>query len=112
MQRIIDQALSRTYKPDTPPYLRDAQGQLRDSQGQTPPYLRDSKGQLRDAQGQKVYVCSGCSKMFPTPAMLRRHEMIHTGERPYKCEDCGKTFQQKVHLTGHQRRVHPVDTAE
>ena len=82
MQRIIDQALVEApQKPGKPRFLRDA-------------------------QGQKVYICTNCSKMFPTPAMLRRHEMIHTGERPYRCEQCGKTFQQKVHLTGHTRRVH------
>ena len=57
---------------------------------------------------RKVYACSFCSKMFPTPAKLRRHEIIHTGERPFKCQLCEKTFQQKVQLERHYKQFHPT----
>ncbi|KAK8394013.1 hypothetical protein O3P69_006305 [Scylla paramamosain] len=86
-----------------------------------------------------VNKCLQCDKKFIKPSQLKRHMMIHTGERPfkctyegcdrafnqkytmlihldihtgrkdYKCEFCNKEFVQKSNLRCHIKRVHPVN---
>ena len=47
--------------------------------------------------------CPICSKTFTTPKGLRKHNLIHTGEKPYQCTVCGKSFRQTGGLTSHMR---------
>ena len=50
-------------------------------------------------------VCCYCEKSFNTPSKLKRHERIHTGDKPYQCSHCDKAFTQagtlKLHLRMH-----------
>ncbi|XP_036398177.1 zinc finger protein 770-like [Megalops cyprinoides] len=46
--------------------------------------------------------CPECPKSFCSPSKLRRHCLIHTGQRPFRCLECGKTFRQLSHLKTHQ----------
>ena len=39
-------------------------------------------------------VCCYCDKSFNTPSNLKRHERIHTGDKPYQCSHCDKAFTQ------------------
>lgn len=45
--------------------------------------------------------CPTCLKTFCSPSKLKRHFMIHTGQKPYSCGDCGKSFRQVWHLKTH-----------
>ena len=49
--------------------------------------------------------CTVCSKMFKERHKLKRHMMIHTGEKPYPCHFCGKAFSLEYNLNT-QIRVH------
>lgn len=46
--------------------------------------------------------CDICFKKFVSPSKLKRHYLIHTGQRPFKCDVCGKTFTQASHVRTHR----------
>ncbi|XP_032357230.1 zinc finger protein 271 [Etheostoma spectabile] len=48
------------------------------------------------------YRCDICFKHFVSPSKLKRHYLIHTGQRPFRCDICGKTFRQSSHVTTHR----------
>uniref|UniRef100_A0A8C9U0Z6 C2H2-type domain-containing protein n=1 Tax=Scleropages formosus TaxID=113540 RepID=A0A8C9U0Z6_SCLFO len=54
-------------------------------------------------KGNVKHQCSECSKCFSSPSKLRRHCLIHTGQRPFHCWECGGTFRQLAHLKTHQQ---------
>ena len=49
----------------------------------------------------KVHNCSYCSYSTYRSYSLRRHMLIHTGEKPFTCNICERGFAQKSHLTYH-----------
>ena len=58
-------------------------------------------------QGEPVlenkFVCLLCGKTFLHKAWLRRHFLVHTGERPYNCSFCQKSFQHKWKMENHAK---------
>ncbi|XP_027010786.2 zinc finger protein 770 [Tachysurus fulvidraco] len=56
----------------------------------------------RELSRRQDYSCSVCLKHFNAPSKLRRHVLIHTGQRPFRCTDCFRGFRQKSHLQVHK----------
>ena len=55
--------------------------------------------------GDKLFQCphKDCGKRFLDNAKLKRHMLVHTGEKPYKCHICGKRFSLDFNLKTHMR---------
>ncbi|CDW53939.1 Zinc finger protein [Trichuris trichiura] len=53
----------------------------------------------------KPYACqhANCNKRFANKFLLKKHEFIHTGERPHQCPYCCKRFNRKDNLLRHKK---------
>ena len=49
----------------------------------------------------KKFLCNVCGKRFIRSAYVRRHKLLHSGEKPYRCHICRKPFSRKDHLHSH-----------
>ncbi|CDW86471.1 transcriptional repressor protein yy1-like [Stylonychia lemnae] len=55
--------------------------------------------------GERQYLCTvnGCGKKFLDNSKLKRHQLVHTGEKPYICGLCNKKFSLDFNLKTHLR---------
>ncbi|KAJ2159868.1 hypothetical protein GGF46_002707 [Coemansia sp. RSA 552] len=55
------------------------------------------------------FMCSLCESRFGRMEHVKRHQLVHTGERGFKCPTCKKTFARKdnmvQHLRAHRRKM-------
>ncbi|XP_017837643.1 zinc finger protein 629 isoform X2 [Drosophila busckii] len=61
----------------------------------------------KSSRSLRCYPCPLCQRPFGTRHNLKRHYMIHTGEKPYSCSKCRKPFREystlKKHMVTHKR---------
>ena len=55
--------------------------------------------------GKKLFVCGKCDKSYKSSRYLRRHEMLHEGERllNFACNQCDKCFTWPEDLQRHKK---------
>ncbi|OBS57566.1 hypothetical protein A6R68_11311 [Neotoma lepida] len=55
--------------------------------------------------GPRQHVCAECGKAFAERSKLKRHFLVHSGEKPFQCtfEGCGKRFSLDFNLRTHIR---------
>ncbi|TDL22386.1 hypothetical protein BD410DRAFT_788656 [Rickenella mellea] len=59
----------------------------------------------------KTHACWMCHKSFDRPSTLRKHLLVHTGEKAFACDICGRRFGVASNLNRHTRRcaLRPVN---
>ncbi|GIX78052.1 hypothetical protein CEXT_75081 [Caerostris extrusa] len=53
--------------------------------------------------GDKPHACKQCGKRFSLESHFRQHLLVHTGEKKHECGTCGKRFAQESNLRTHER---------
>ena len=56
---------------------------------------------------QRKYVCCFCNRRFGWSTDLKRHIILHTGEKPFQCKFCHVAFTRKFLLQNHMKKLHP-----
>jgi len=59
-----------------------------------------------DLDTEESLECNICDKLFESSAKLKRHKVIHNGDKPYACDVCESAFNQKANLKRHKKSCH------
>lgn len=50
--------------------------------------------------------CPYCLKLFRSGYDMKRHQRVHTGEKPFECQQCDKMFARKDNYRLHMLKYH------
>ena len=60
-------------------------------------------------ENHNAYVCEICHRNFAQSSNLKRHMLLHSGEKPFNCVECNKSFTTasnlKIHYETHKERT-------
>ena len=99
-KNISPAAPTPTPKPQPPPPVSSL---LKDEEEKDEDDDDDDDDDDSLAEDKPPFICKICSKSFSKRDNLKKHEIIHRGEKPYLCEECGKSFARKQDLNVHRR---------
>merc|ERR1711874_302131 len=57
--------------------------------------------------GTRDFQCTNCSAPFKRMGELKRHIILHSGEKPFFCNKCGETFRHREAGRRHIKSHHP-----
>uniref|UniRef100_A0A8C2G6I6 Zinc finger and BTB domain containing 17 n=1 Tax=Cyprinus carpio TaxID=7962 RepID=A0A8C2G6I6_CYPCA len=80
-------------------------GETSGSDGKTSAVMAD-RSESR-AYGSVTHKCEDCGKLFTTSGNLKRHQLVHSGEKPYQCDYCERSFSDP---TAKMRHLETHDT--
>ncbi|OSD04148.1 hypothetical protein PYCCODRAFT_1364894 [Trametes coccinea BRFM310] len=66
-----------------------------------------SQERPRDVNNKRHHCCM-CHKTFDRPSTLKKHLLVHTGEKAFACEDCGRRFSVVSSLHRHAKTCRAV----
>ena len=72
--------------------------------------ISDKKETGQTARTKRTFFCELCGRTYNNRTGLRRHVLIHTGERPFPCMKCDQRFRQKPTLDKHLK-IHSLETS-
>ena len=67
---------------------------------------QDNLGKEPLKLGHQKYGCPFCSQTRKSPSDMKRHIMIHTGEKPFACNFCDHKTSLKASLKTYIRLLH------
>ncbi|KAF8261526.1 hypothetical protein EI94DRAFT_1789416 [Lactarius quietus] len=79
----------------------------------SPPQNENPSSPLKSAARcrKRIHSCSMCEKAFDRPSTLKKHMLVHTGEKLHVCDICSRRFSVASNLNRHVRRcvLRPVN---
>ncbi|KAI0271697.1 hypothetical protein BC834DRAFT_967136 [Gloeopeniophorella convolvens] len=76
-----------------------------------PPDDNSSQEKPQGRSRKRLHSCTMCEKAFDRPSTLKKHMLVHTGEKAYICDICDRRFSVASNLNRHKRRcaLRPVN---
>ncbi|XP_041835830.1 zinc finger and BTB domain-containing protein 40 isoform X2 [Melanotaenia boesemani] len=68
--------------------------------------LEEHQQHIQEFHPKEFHKCSTCNKVFPSAALLDKHQVTHSGSKPFSCDLCSKSYQQLSGLWYHNRTNH------
>lgn len=67
--------------------------------------LTELDGVITTAEGDptKPFMCTQCGSRFGRLEHVKRHRLVHTGQKKHGCPDCSKAFARKDNMVQHWR---------